>query len=98
MDNIFYISDSDLDLDLDSLTYSDSETELESNYQYTNYQYTNYNKKIKTYDYLERIINDINKLKQINKQHIYYIQNIASTNDINIIIQTYNNLIKQIKN
>lgn len=73
-----------------------SETELYSDVD-DNYQYTINNKKMKLYDYLETIINSINNYKPLNDQQQYYIQNMASTTDKNIIINTYNNVINNLK-
>ena len=85
-----------LDNDIDDLVYSDSDDEISIlTKNLVNYSYTTPNKRIKIYDYLELIKENIKKMKPLNKDQIYYINNMASKNDINIInglkISTYNN-------
>jgi hypothetical protein len=81
--------------DIDDLVYSDSEDEIcVLTKNLINYTYTTPNKRIKRYDFLESIKENIIKMKPLNKHQIYYINNMASKNDIKIInalkISTHN--------
>ena len=95
------LDDKDSFVESDSLVYSDSDSDLDSDInelcETINYIYTINNKKMKKYDYLEIIKNNILKYKPLNHHQLYYIKNMASKIDIDIIIDTFNDSIKHIE-